>query len=180
MAKEPRPSTDNDTDDDMLIDREVMEVEDDGAAAPTLDVAAQTAQEEQGDVAPKGRERRRARPYKMKEREYLKLMKPLQIELLKFQNWVKESGAKVCMLFEGRDAAGKGGTIKRVIEHMNPRGARVVALEKPTDKERTEWYFQRYVQHLPSAGEVVLFDRSWYNRAGVERAMGVWCTHAVR
>ena len=180
MAKEPRPSTDNDTDDDMLIDREVMEVEDDGAAAPTLDVAAQTAQEEQGDVAPKGRERRRARPYKMKEREYLKLMKPLQIELLKFQNWVKESGGKVCMLFEGRDAAGKGGTIKRVIEHMNPRGARVVALEKPTDKERTEWYFQRYVQHLPSAGEVVLFDRSWYNRAGVERVMGFCSMDEVR
>jgi polyphosphate kinase 2 len=180
MAKESRPDTDNDTDDDMLIDREVMEVEDDGSAAPTLDVAAQTAQEEQGDVAPKGRERRRARPYKMKEREYLQLMKPLQIELLKFQNWVKESGAKVCMLFEGRDAAGKGGTIKRVIEHMNPRGARVVALEKPTDKERTEWYFQRYVQHLPSAGEVVLFDRSWYNRAGVERVMGFCSMDEVR
>jgi len=167
----------NDTDDDLLIDREVMAVEDDDSDnVTTIDTAAHSAQEETGDIVPAGKERRRARrPYKMKDREYLRLMKPLQIELLKFQNWVKESGTKVCMLFEGRDAAGKGGTIKRVIEHMNPRGARVVALEKPTDKERTEWYFQRYVTHLPSAGEVVLFDRSWYNRAGVERVMS-FCT----
>jgi len=176
MANEAENPGNNDTDDDMLIDREVMAVEDDGDVTP-VDVATQTAQEEQGDIAPKGRERRRrrGRPYKMKEREYLQLMRPLQIELLKLQNWIKGSGTKVCMLFEGRDAAGKGGTIKRVIEHMNPRGARVVALEKPTDKERTEWYFQRYVQHLPSAGEIVLFDRSWYNRGGVERVMG-FCT----
>ena len=168
----------NDTDDDMLMDREVMDVEENGTSQ--VSVATQTAQEEQGDKAPKGKDRRRrSQPYKMKDAEYLKLMKPLQIELLKLQNWVKESGAKVCMLFEGRDAAGKGGTIKRVIEHMNPRGARVVALEKPTDKERTEWYFQRYVQHLPSAGEIVLFDRSWYNRAGVERVMGFCTPHEV-
>jgi len=169
----------NDTDDDMLMDREVMDVEENGT--PQVSVATQTAQEEQGDVAPKGKDRRRrGQPYKMKDAEYLRLMKPLQIELLKLQNWVKESGKKVCLLFEGRDAAGKGGTIKRVIEHMNPRGARVVALEKPTDKERTEWYFQRYVQHLPSAGEIVLFDRSWYNRAGVERVMGFCNMDEVR
>ncbi|WP_028603548.1 polyphosphate kinase 2 [Ottowia thiooxydans] len=96
----------------------------------------------------------------------------LQVELLKLQNWVKETGARVVILFEGRDAAGKGGTIKRFMEHLNPRGARVVALEKPTDTERGQWYFQRYVQHLPTHGEIVLFDRSWYNRAGVERVMG--------
>ena len=99
----------------------------------------------------------------------------LQIELLKLQNFVKEKGLKVLIIFEGRDAAGKGGTIKRVTEHLNPRGARIVALEKPSDVEKTQWYFQRYVQHLPSAGEIVLFDRSWYNRAGVEPVMG-FCT----
>ncbi len=102
-------------------------------------------------------------------------LRMLQIELLKMQNHVKKHGLKVLMIFEGRDAAGKGGTIKRVIEHLNPRGARVVALDKPSDKEKTQWYFQRYVQHLPSAGEIVLFDRSWYNRAGVERVMD-FCT----
>ena len=96
----------------------------------------------------------------------------LQVELLKLQAWAKESGQRVVILFEGRDAAGKGGTIKRFMEHLNPRGARVVALEKPTEVERGQWYFQRYVQHLPTAGEIVLFDRSWYNRAGVERVMG--------
>ncbi|WP_374407255.1 polyphosphate kinase 2 [Hydrogenophaga sp.] len=99
----------------------------------------------------------------------------LQVELLKLQAWVKETKQRVVILFEGRDAAGKGGTIKRFMEHLNPRGARVVALEKPTDTERGQWYFQRYVEHLPTAGEIVLFDRSWYNRAGVERVMG-FCT----
>ncbi len=99
----------------------------------------------------------------------------LQIELLKLQNYVKDNGLKVLMVFEGRDAAGKGGTIKRITEHLNPRGARVVALEKPSDIERTQWYFQRYTKHLPSAGEIVMFDRSWYNRAGVEPVMG-FCT----
>ena len=99
----------------------------------------------------------------------------LQIELLKLQNHVKERGLKILMIFEGRDAAGKGGTIKRITEHLNPRGARVVALEKPSDIERTQWYFQRYTKHLPSAGEIVFFDRSWYNRAGVEPVMG-FCT----
>ena len=104
--------------------------------------------------------------------EYEKELTLLQIELLKFQNHVKDKGLKVLMIFEGRDAAGKGGTIKRITEHLNPRGARVVALEKPSDTEKTQWYFQRYSQHLPSAGEIVLFDRSWYNRGGVEPVMG--------
>ncbi len=99
----------------------------------------------------------------------------LQVELLKFQNYVKEQGLKILMIFEGRDAAGKGGTIKRITEHLNPRGARVVALEKPSDKELTQWYFQRYAKHLPSAGEIVFFDRSWYNRSMVEPVMG-FCT----
>jgi len=96
----------------------------------------------------------------------------LQIELVKLQNWVKETGQRIVIIFEGRDAAGKGGTIKRFTEHLNPRGARVVALEKPSERERTQWYFQRYSTYLPAAGEIVLFDRSWYNRAGVERVMG--------
>jgi polyphosphate kinase 2 len=99
-------------------------------------------------------------------------LKKLQIELLKMQNHIKDTGLKVLMIFEGRDAAGKGGTIKRITEHLNPRGARVVALDKPDDRERTQWYFQRYTEHLPSAGEIVLFDRSWYNRGGVEPVMG--------
>lgn len=107
--------------------------------------------------------------------EYQKQLTMLQIELLKLQNYVKEKGLKVLIIFEGRDAAGKGGTIKRVTEHLNPRGARIVALEKPSENERTQWYFQRYIQHLPSAGEIVLFDRSWYNRGGVEPVMG-FCT----
>ena len=96
----------------------------------------------------------------------------LQIELLKFQYWTQETGAKHVIVFEGRDAAGKGGTIKRFMEHLNPRAARVVALTKPSDREAGQWYFQRYIRHLPTAGEIVLFDRSWYNRAGVERVMG--------
>jgi len=104
--------------------------------------------------------------------EYEKDLAKLQVELLKFQNHVKNKGLKILMIFEGRDAAGKGGTIKRITEHLNPRGARVVALEKPSETEKTQWYFQRYVQHLPSAGEIVLFDRSWYNRAMVEPVMG--------
>ncbi|PUE65600.1 polyphosphate kinase 2 [Arcobacter caeni] len=108
--------------------------------------------------------------------EYEKELTKLQIELLKLQNHVKEKGLKVLMIFEGRDAAGKGGTIKRITEHLNPRGARVVALEKPSDIEKTQWYFQRYTQYLPSAGEIVLFDRSWYNRAGVEPVMGFCST----
>ncbi len=113
-------------------------------------------------------------PYKnlMSRKNYEKQKYHLQVELLKLQAWVKETGQKVVIVFEGRDAAGKGGTIKRFMEHLNPRGAQVVALEKPTETERGQWYFQRYIQHLPSAGEIILFDRSWYNRAGVERVMG--------
>lgn len=113
-------------------------------------------------------------PYKnrLSRKSYEKQKYRLQVELLKLQSWVKETGQRVVILFEGRDAAGKGGTIKRFMEHLNPRGARVVALEKPTEVERGQWYFQRYIQHLPSAGEIVLMDRSWYNRAGVERVMG--------
>jgi polyphosphate kinase 2 len=108
--------------------------------------------------------------------EYERAKHLLQVELLKLQSWVRESGAKIVIIFEGRDAAGKGGTIKRFMEHLNPRGARVMALEKPTERERSQWYFQRYTQHLPAAGEIVLMDRSWYNRAGVERVMG-YCTN---
>ena len=96
----------------------------------------------------------------------------LQTELVKLQEWVRAEGTRLVIVFEGRDAAGKGGTIKRVAEHLNPRVARIAALPKPTDRQRTQWYFQRYVEHLPAAGEIVLFDRSWYNRAGVERVMG--------
>jgi len=116
-------------------------------------------------------------PYRnlMQRRSYERQKYRLQVELLKLQAWVKETGQKVVILFEGRDAAGKGGTIKRFMEHLNPRGASVVALEKPTELERGQWYFQRYVEHLPTNGEIVLFDRSWYNRAGVERVMG-FCT----
>ena len=106
---------------------------------------------------------------------YEKELKILQMELLKLQNHVKEKGIKILIIFEGRDAAGKGGTIKRIIEHLNPRGARVVALNKPSDVEKTQWYFQRYTTHLPSGGEITIFDRSWYNRAGVEPVMG-FCT----
>jgi polyphosphate kinase 2 len=113
-------------------------------------------------------------PYeeRMSRRDYEISKRLLQIELLKMQAWVKESGTRIVMVFEGRDAAGKGGTIKRFMEHLNPRGARVVALEKPSSEEQSQWYFQRYIKHLPSAGEIVMFDRSWYNRAGVERVMG--------
>ena len=116
-------------------------------------------------------------PYKnrMSRKNYEAQKYELQVELLKLQKWVKDSGQKIVIIFEGRDAAGKGGTIKRFMEHLNPRGAKVVALEKPTEQEAGQWYFQRYVQHLPTKGEIVLFDRSWYNRAGVERVMG-FCT----
>lgn len=118
-------------------------------------------------------------PYdtKLSRKAYEKEKRALQIELLKLQLWAKSTGQKILIIFEGRDAAGKGGSIKRFTEHLNPRGARVVALEKPTDIEQTQWYFQRYIKHLPSGGEIVLMDRSWYNRAGVERVMG-YCTQA--
>jgi len=126
-------------------------------------------------LAPRWREG--AYPYLnlLSRRSYERQKYRLQVELLKLQAWVKDTGARVVILFEGRDAAGKGGTIKRFMEHLNPRGARVVALEKPSEVERGQWYFQRYIEHLPTRGEIVLFDRSWYNRAGVERVMG-FCT----
>jgi polyphosphate kinase len=118
-------------------------------------------------------------PYKekVKKQEYEKQKAELQIELLKVQEWVKDTGQKIVILFEGRDAAGKGGTIKRFMEHLNPRGARIVALDKPDEREQTQWYFQRYINHLPAAGEMTFFDRSWYNRAGVERVMGFCDAH---
>lgn len=112
---------------------------------------------------------------RISDKLYEKELRKLQIELIKLQDWVRVKGLKVLVLFEGRDAAGKGGAIKRITEHMNPRFCKVVALAKPTERERSQWYFQRYVEHLPAAGEIVLFDRSWYNRAGVERVFG-FCT----
>lgn len=118
--------------------------------------------------------------YRILRRDYEQQKFLLQSELLKLQSWVKEAQQRVIILFEGRDAAGKGGTIKRFMEHLNPRGARVVALEKPSEVERGQWYFQRYVEHLPTTGEIVLFDRSWYNRAGVERVMGFCSDHEYR
>ncbi len=119
----------------------------------------------------------KAKAIRLTEGEYLKELRRLQIELVKLEEWVKHEGLKVVVLFEGRDAAGKGGVIKRITESLNPRICRVVALGVPTEREKTQWYFQRYVAHLPGAGEMVLFDRSWYNRAGVERVMG-FCTEA--
>jgi polyphosphate kinase 2 len=109
------------------------------------------------------------------KKQYEKELARLEIELVKLQEWIKHEGMRVVVIFEGRDAAGKGGVIKRITQSLNPRGCRVVALAAPTERERTQWYFQRYVAHLPAAGEMVLFDRSWYNRAGVERVMG-FCT----
>ncbi|MBW4645970.1 MAG: polyphosphate kinase 2 [Goleter apudmare HA4340-LM2] len=112
---------------------------------------------------------------KLSRRLYEKKIAKLQLELVKMQYWVKFTGARIVIVFEGRDAAGKGGTIKRIAEPLNPRGCRIVALSTPSDREKTQWYFQRYIAHLPAAGEIVLFDRSWYNRAGVEHVMG-FCT----
>ncbi len=111
-------------------------------------------------------------PKKLKSHYYEPALRELQVELLKVQRWVKDNGKKIVILFEGRDAAGKGGTIKRFREHLNPRGARVVALDKPNETEKGQWYFQRYIAQMPTAGEIVFFDRSWYNRAGVEPVMG--------
>ena len=143
------------------------------ATAREMEAMPVTAEESTSAPLPAGY------PYRvrLRRKEYEAEKKRLQIELLKVQSWVKESGQRIVMLFEGRDAAGKGGTIKRFTEHLNPRGARVVALEKPSERERGQWYFQRYIEHLPTYGEIVLFDRSWYNRAGVERVMG-FCTPA--
>ncbi|MCM2562104.1 polyphosphate kinase 2 [Lutimaribacter sp. EGI FJ00015] len=116
---------------------------------------------------------------RIRKKYYKQDIARLQIELVKLQHWAKDSGARIICVFEGRDAAGKGGTIKRFRENLNPRGARVVALPKPTDKEQSQWYFQRYIDHLPSAGEIVFYDRSWYNRGVVEHVFG-FCTDAQR
>jgi len=142
--------------------------------------AAKSEEPTQGNSAPVHRSGQmgadiKADKGKIPTKVYDKELAALQIELVKLQEWVKASGLKLVILFEGRDAAGKGGTIKRITESLNPRVARVVALGTPTEREKTQWYFQRYVPHLPAAGEIVLFDRSWYNRAGVERVMG-FCT----
>ena len=120
-------------------------------------------------------EAERKPPEKMKRKEYEAELENLQVELVKLQEWIKHEGLKVIVIFEGRDAAGKGGVIKRITQRLNPRVCRVVALGTPTEREKSQWYFQRYVPHLPAEGEMVLFDRSWYNRAGVERVMG-FCT----
>ncbi len=130
----------------------------------------------EGDgAAPADLEDHEASPSKLKRKEYERELARLQLELVKLQHWVKHAGLRVVLVFEGRDAAGKGGVIKRILEPLNPRGATVVALGTPSERERTQWYFQRYMAHMPAAGEIVLFDRSWYNRAGVERVMG-FCT----
>jgi polyphosphate kinase len=122
-------------------------------------------------------EAKQLKPKKLDKKKYEKELARLQTELVKMQYWIKHTGYRLVILFEGRDAAGKGGTIKRISEPLNPRGCRVVALGTPSDREKTQWYFQRYVEHLPAAGEIVMFDRSWYNRAGVEYVMG-FCTDA--
>ena len=154
--------------DDVLALRNLLEQREDEARNVRRDQA-------DGELAHDWREG--GYPYKhlMSRRSYERRKYELQVELLKLQAWVKDTGQRVVILFEGRDAAGKGGTIKRFMEHLNPRGAHVVALEKPSEVERGQWYFQRYIEHLPTRGEIVLFDRSWYNRAGVERVMG-FCT----
>ena len=133
-------------------------------------VKAKVVEQPAGEVAPHA-----AKMPEIPDKVYEKELQKLQIELVKLQGWIKEKGLRVVVLFEGRDAAGKGGTIKRITETLNPRIVRVVALATPTEREKTQWYFQRYVAHLPAAGEMVLFDRSWYNRSGVERVMG-FCT----
>lgn len=132
---------------------------------------------ETGEIALKEIEFKSSKYEKISFKDYETLLERYQIELLKLQKFVKEKGLKILFLMEGRDAAGKGGTIKRLTEHLNPRGCRIVALEKPSNVEKTQWYFQRYVAHLPSGGEIAIFDRSWYNRAMVEPVMG-FCTHA--
>lgn len=204
---------DEDTSDDMLLEREALDADTDDDPTPRhqADAAkdssadASSAVAEQGTAetpvpdgqaakkaakgakeTKEGKEGKEAKKLesdpglpidhaepmkKLSNDDYLDLILPLHAELLKMQNWIKEQGLQLLVINEGRDAAGKGGTIKRFVEHMNPRGARVVALDKPSDRERTQWYFQRYLAHLPSGGEVVFFDRSWYNRSMVERVM---------
>ncbi|MCA9062009.1 MAG: polyphosphate kinase 2 [Planctomycetaceae bacterium] len=152
--------------DDVAVLRSALQNHDDSSEAAKSRAASDDALSSQW--------RSGGYPYRnlLSRKSYEKQKYRLQVELLKLQAWVKNSGQRLVILFEGRDAAGKGGTIKRFMEHLNPRGARVVALEKPTHEEQGQWYFQRYIEHLPTRGEIVLFDRSWYNRAGVERVMG--------
>ena len=151
----------------MLCDAEVRE--DGMAKKDTQDSAAEVVLPRVGqDLSP-------PKKPKLKKPQYDKALADFQVELVKLQKWIQTQGLKVVVIFEGRDAAGKGGAIKRITQSLNPRVCRVVALAKPTERERTQWYFQRYAQHLPAAGEMVIFDRSWYNRAGVERVMG-YCT----
>jgi polyphosphate kinase len=151
----------------------------DGEAAPVASARLPKGQSKAvTSIAPKGRAKPSdvpTQPTKLTDKQYLRELARLQIELVKLQEWIRHAGLKIVVIFEGRDAAGKGGAIKRVTESLSPRVARVVALPAPTERERTQWYFQRYVAHLPAAGEMVLFDRSWYNRAGVERVMH-FCT----
>ena len=180
---------DQETQEDMLLEREALAVDTDEQPDKATPPCEQVEMKPRGKDAESMKRKQLKKSgnadklvddlsgplKKLKTEDYLRLIMPLHVELLKMQNWVKEQGIKVLVINEGRDAAGKGGTIKRMMEHMNPRGCRVVALDKPSDKEKTQWYFQRYMAHLPSDGEVVLFDRSWYNRAMVERVMG-FCT----
>lgn len=175
-----RTALDSETQDDLELMAETAAI--DRASADLLKPAGREADRAKVTGRPDRpvRDDRTGLLRKLDVRSYIELIAPLHIELLKLQNHVKAKGERVIVIFEGRDAAGKGGTIKRFIEHLNPRGARVVALEKPTEQERSQWYFQRYVQHLPSAGEIVLFDRSWYNRAMVERVMGFCSYDEVR
>ncbi len=175
---------DSETREDMLLEREALDMDTDEKSAkvarPEIKPAGKDAEALKLKLAQKDKKSNKVKPpsdldgplKKLKAAEYLQLIMPLHVELLKMQNWVKDEGKKILMINEGRDAGGKGGTIKRIVEHMNPRGCRVVALDKPSDRERTQWYFQRYMAHLPCAGEIVLFDRSWYNRSMVERVMG--------
>ena len=166
---------------DLLVHASPEELAEFGQALqeylPAAQIASQVRTDKSKDTQLSDNWREGGYPYKyrLSRKNYEAQKYKLQIELLKLQHHIKATGQKLVIIFEGRDAAGKGGTIKRFMEHLNPRGARVVALEKPTDQERGQWYFQRYVQHLPTAGEIVLFDRSWYNRAVVERVMG-FCT----
>jgi polyphosphate kinase 2 len=164
LKKLPSPSSDDPADLAVLAGMTVVDDDDDDPVLLWPDGTVVDTWREEYPY-----EERLGRP------EYERTKRLLQIELVKLQNWVKDTGLRIVIVFEGRDAAGKGGTIKRLTEHLNPRGATVVALEKPTERERTQWYFQRYVAHLPGAGEILMFDRSWYNRAGVERVMG-FCT----
>lgn len=178
-----RRETDAETRDDALLEREADAVDTDSGKVAKLRPAKSHKKPDKKAAKKKKPSKGKVGPdadlegplESLPNKVYLALIEPLHVELLKLQNHVKEVGGRHLMIFEGRDAAGKGGTIKRFMEHLNPRGARIVALEKPTEQERTQWYFQRYVRHLPHAGEIVMFDRSWYNRAGVERVMG-YCT----